>query len=74
MTCIEVIGFVMDYIDGTLAPGERREFDKHLAVCDSCAAYLRTYEATIRMETKTKIEDVTVPEDLVRAILASRGV
>ncbi|HEY6843639.1 MAG TPA: zf-HC2 domain-containing protein [Thermoanaerobaculia bacterium] len=74
MTCIEVIGFVMDYIDGALSPVERREFEKHLNVCDSCVAYLRTYQATIRMETKTKIEDVTVPEDLVRAILASRGV
>lgn len=74
MTCIEVIGFVMDYIEGTLSTKERREFDKHLKVCDSCVAYLRTYQATLRMETKTKIEDVTVPEDLVRAILASRGV
>jgi len=74
VTCLEVIGFVMDYIEGTLAPAKRREFEKHLQVCDSCVAYLRTYQATIRMETKTKIEDVTVPEDLVRAILASRGV
>ena len=73
MTCLEVIGFVMDYIDGVLSPAQRREFERHLAVCHSCTAYLRTYEATIRLETKTKIEDVTVPEDLVRAILASRG-
>jgi anti-sigma factor RsiW len=74
VTCIEVIGFVMDYIDGVLAPAQRREFEKHLKVCHSCVAYLRTYEATIRMESKARIEDVTVPEDLVRAILASRGV
>jgi anti-sigma factor RsiW len=73
MTCLEVIGFVMDYIDGALSASQRREFERHLAVCHSCVAYLRTYEATIRLETKTKIEDVTVPEDLVRAILASRG-
>jgi len=73
MTCREVIGFIMEYLDGALPPPERREFEKHLAVCYSCVAYLRTYEATIRLETATRIEDVTVPEDLVRAILASRG-
>jgi len=73
MTCRDVIAFVMDYIDGTLAARERAEFERHLAVCRSCVAYLKTYQATMRMETKTNIADVTVPEELVRAILASRG-
>lgn len=72
MTCREVIGFIMDYLDGALAAAERREFEKHLAVCRSCVAYLRTYEMTIRMESAARIEDVTVPEELVQAILASR--
>lgn len=73
MTCREVIGFIMDYLDGALAAGERSEFEKHLAVCRSCVAYLKTYEMTIRMESVTRIEDVTVPEELVRAILSSKG-
>jgi predicted anti-sigma-YlaC factor YlaD len=74
MTCREVIGFIMDYLDGALAVSQRREFEKHLAVCHSCVAYLRTYEQTLRMESATRIEDVTIPEELVRAILESRGV
>ena len=74
MTCREVIGFMMEYLDGALSADERREFEKHLVVCHSCVAYLKTYQATIRLETETRIEDVTVPEELVRAILASRGV
>ncbi len=72
MTCREVIGFIMDYLDGSLAAGERSEFEKHLAVCRSCVAYLKTYELTMRMESATRIEDVTVPEELVKAILSSR--
>jgi predicted anti-sigma-YlaC factor YlaD len=72
MNCREVIGFIMDYLDDVLTAAERREFEKHLAVCSSCTAYIRTYELTIRMEVATRIEDVTVPEDLVLAILASR--
>ena len=74
MTCREVIGFIMAYLDGELAPHEHREFERHLAVCHSCVAYLKTYELTIRMETTTRIEDVNVPEDLVKAILAARRV
>ncbi|HEX9493992.1 MAG TPA: anti-sigma factor [Thermoanaerobaculia bacterium] len=72
MNCREVIGFLMEYLDGALAAAERSEFEKHLAVCRSCVAYLRTYEQTVRMEVTTRIEEVTVPEELVRAILASR--
>jgi len=72
VTCREVIGFIMDYLDGALASGERTEFEKHLAICHSCVAYLKTYKLTLRMETATRIEDVTVPEELVRAILSSR--
>jgi anti-sigma factor RsiW len=72
MTCREVIGFIMDYVDGVLAPAERSEFEKHLAICRSCVAYLRTYELTVKMEITTRIEEVTVPEELVRAIMSSR--
>ena len=72
MNCRDVIGFLMDYIDGVLAPAERSEFEKHLSVCHSCVAYLKTYQLTIKMEIATRIEDVTIPEDLVRAIMASR--
>jgi len=72
MTCIEVIGFIMEYIDGVLAPAERAEFEKHLVICVSCVAYLRTYEQTVKMAIATRIEEVTIPEELVRAIMASR--
>jgi predicted anti-sigma-YlaC factor YlaD len=74
MTCREVITFVMEYLDGKLTPVERTAFEKHLAVCKSCVAYLKTYEQTLRMESVVTMADVTVPEELVRAILASRGV
>jgi anti-sigma factor RsiW len=72
MNCRDVIGFVMDYIDGVLAPAEKSEFEKHLTTCHSCVAYIRTYRQTIKMEIASRIEDVTIPEELVRAIMASR--
>lgn len=72
MNCRDVIGFVMDYIDGGLALAEKSAFEKHLTGCHSCVAYIRTYRQTIKMEIASRIEDVTIPEDLVRAIMASR--
>jgi len=72
MNCRDVIGFIMDYIDDVLAAAERTEFEKHLSVCHSCVAYLATYRQTIKMEIASRIEDVTIPEELVRAIMASR--
>jgi len=72
MACRELIEFLIDYLDGSLEPHERAKFEEHLAVCDSCVAYLRTYEMTIRMEKAAAIEECEVPEELVSAVMASR--
>jgi anti-sigma factor RsiW len=71
LTCRELIDFLMAYIDGELPAEERKRFDAHLLVCASCTAYLRTYEATMRLERKV-VGDCEPPEELVRAVLASR--
>ncbi len=74
MTCRQLIDFIVDYLDGTLPADERRLFERHLTVCRSCVAYLRTYEQSIRMAQGTRMEQAEVPEELIRAIVASRGV
>jgi anti-sigma factor RsiW len=48
-TCREVIDFLMDYLEGGLAPERRRAFEEHLAECPSCVAYLTTYRATVEL-------------------------
>lgn len=73
MTCRQLIEFIIDYLDGTLPTDERRLFEEHLAICHSCVAYLRTYEQTIRMEKAVRVDEAEVPEELIRAIVASRG-
>ncbi|HVP31359.1 MAG TPA: zf-HC2 domain-containing protein [Myxococcota bacterium] len=77
LPCRHVIEFLADYVDGELSTEERSEFDRHLAVCPPCVAYLDGYRATIRLARETllpgaepEIEDV--PEELVAAILRSR--
>ena len=77
MTCREVIDFLMEYLSGGLSASERAEFDRHLADCPDCSAYLKSYKETIKLG-KAVFADLDTPvlqdapEELVQAILASR--
>jgi anti-sigma factor RsiW len=74
ITCNELITFLGDYLAHELPPEKVVEFERHLAVCESCVAYLATYQETILMaraaEAPAEVEVADVPEDLVKAILA----
>jgi anti-sigma factor RsiW len=78
MTCREVLDFVMAYLDGELTADVRSEFERHLTVCPQCVDYLNSYRATVELEQQAfppREGDAArrpVPEDLVKAILASR--
>lgn len=73
--CEELIAFLDDYLDDALPPARRAEFERHLAVCASCVAYLASYRETIRLAKaaaeapELRVEDV--PAELVNAVLAS---
>ena len=51
ITCQELIDFIASYRDNELSPDQRVEFERHLSVCPSCVAYLKTYEQTIVADT-----------------------
>ncbi len=75
ITCQELIDFIDSYRDNELTAGQRSEFERHLAVCPSCVAYLKTYEQTISIARAAANEQLPddVPESLLRAILAARN-
>jgi anti-sigma factor RsiW len=76
MTCREATDFLMDYVAGDLAVEVRIHFTTHLTGCSPCheflAQYLNTIEAGRRacksLDAEAAIE---LPDDLVRAIVAS---
>jgi anti-sigma factor RsiW len=77
VNCREFIDFLCAYLDRELSPEEMVRFDGHLSACPSCVAYMKTYEETIRLARRLECErdgrlPDDVPEDLVKAILASR--
>lgn len=78
ITCREFIEFLWRYVADDLPADQKFEFDAHIAVCPACVAYMRSYEATRKLEKAAlempdaRVPD-DVPEDLVRAILAAKG-
>ncbi len=75
ITCRQLIDFIASYLDQKLPEGERAEFERHLAVCPSCQAYLSTYRQTVAL-TRAAAHDEppeNVPEALIEAILSARG-
>jgi anti-sigma factor RsiW len=78
VTCRDFVDFLIEYFSGELGEGERTEFERHLAECPACVAYLDTYRRTIQLlkaayvHPEDRVPD-EVPEDLVRAIVAARS-
>ncbi len=77
MTCREFADFMMEYGSDELSPDTRAQFEYHLSLCANCRKYLASYEETVKLG-KRAFEDedaalpADVPEELVKAILASR--
>ena len=76
MNCRDVIEFLAEYLDGELSAHTTAEFERHLAICVSCTAYLATYRETIRLSryAASQRDDLLddAPEELIEAILRSR--
>lgn len=76
ITCRELIEFLREFLDGELSPRQVAIFDAHLRICPDCVNYVASYRTTLALERVT-IDDpappAPLPEELVRAILASRS-
>lgn len=77
-TCREVIEFLADYLDNSLPSEARAGFERHLARCPSCVAYLESYKRTVQMGREALRADDQpaaghVPEGLLKAVRAARS-
>ena len=75
LTCREFVDFLDRYLSGELPPEAVAGFNDHLARCPSCVACMKTYRETLALSKGAFVpEDAPVtgvPEELLRAILAS---
>lgn len=73
LTCQDVIGLLLDYLEAGLSPDAVAEFERHLEDCAPCLAYLRTYQRTRRLTAEAA--HVEMPAELrgrLRALILGR--
>jgi hypothetical protein len=58
LDCKDVVEVVTDYLEGTMAPADRRSFDQHLAVCEGCQDYLEQLRTVIRVVGRPTVDAV----------------
>ena len=74
MTCREFAEFLDAFLAGTLPAEQAAAFQRHLAVCADCVAYLDSYRRTVDACRGLRDQDTLppdVPGELVDAILRS---
>ena len=77
LSCREFVEFLGDYLSGDLPAAQVAVFNAHLALCPSCVSYTKTYQEAVRLGRGALLAEddplpPEVPEELVRAVLASR--
>lgn len=75
LACQQAVELVTDYLEGRLSRRARTRFERHLAACPNCSAYLeqirQTIEAAGRMEPEDLGEDAK--HDLIDLFRRYRG-
>jgi anti-sigma factor RsiW len=67
LSCRELVELVTDYFEGALSRRDRRRFERHIAGCDGCTAYLEQMRTTIR--TLGRVSEETISLDARDALL-----
>ena len=61
LTCQEVVGLVTEYLESSLLPAARAQFEEHVDDCPGCHTYLEQIQQTIDMLRKLA-EEPMFPE------------
>ena len=69
LACRELVQLVTDYLEDVLPPAERDRFERHVAACRGCAAYLRQMRDLVRLSGRVPAESIRPdpPPELLRA-------
>jgi predicted anti-sigma-YlaC factor YlaD len=71
LDCRGVVEVVTDYLEGGLAPDDRRPFDRHLAACEGCRDYLEQLRTVIRVAGRPTV-DAVPPQTMAGLLRAFR--
>ena len=59
LVCQQMVELVTDYLEGCLSRQDRKRFERHLAGCPNCTAYLEQIRSTIRATGTIAPEDLS---------------
>ena len=66
-TCREITRVLSDYLDGALFPDQVELFERHMALCPVCVAYLESFKGTARLAQAALKED-EVPAEVTAMV------
>ncbi len=69
LVCRELVELVTDYLEGALSRRVRKRFERHIAGCDGCTAFLDQMRRTIA--ATGRLTEEQIPEDARRELLAA---
>lgn len=65
--CKEISDLLLDYVNQSLPPPLKRDFDRHLKICPDCVSFLNTYRKTIDTTQSVPVE--AMPEKVRQTVL-----
>ena len=65
-SCKEIADLVSNYLNNSLQPRLKQQFEEHLKICPDCMAFLKTFRKTVALVHSVDAADM--PEDVQRNI------
>lgn len=62
MRCEDLVSLIIDYLEGSMDPLLKEEFERHMGDCSSCLAFFETYQKTRDLTQKMACDDI--PDDV----------
>jgi hypothetical protein len=65
MNCKELAYMLADYFDGSMDPRLREELDSHIALCEPCMRFAKTYRTTCDKTRELRMDiEYQIPQDV----------
>ncbi len=58
LRCRDIVDLLGEYIDGELDPATAHALEAHLAGCQECTAFIKTYRGTVRVARQLREEQI----------------
>lgn len=67
LRCRDIVDLLDDYLDRALDPEDAAALDQHLAGCQDCMAFMKTYRGTVRKSRE--LRESQLPPELRERLL-----